>query len=242
MQRCFYIFALLIALLLTVPGLAVASPEDDCFAANGQWKTDESRCIIQTGIRIDLDYPVELASQPVVAETIDPWLAGMQGDFVASYAPDFALPSYANNWTLTASYEIYEHSTDVASLVYTVGNYTGGAHPNYLYVTYTFDFIDQSLIALEDLFMRGGDPWLTIAPLVETDLREQLGDAADASWIADGAGGNPDNYRAFALTEDALVFFFAPYQVAAYAAGGLEVRLPLDALEGVIRPQFLAAG
>lgn len=232
-------FALLLMLATVV---SAATPEDDCFAANGQWNADESRCVIQTGIRIDLDYPVELASQPVVAETIDPWLARMQADFIASYAPDFALPSYTNNWTLTASYEIYEHSADVASLVYTVGNYTGGAHPNYVYVTYTFDFVDQSLISPEDLFVRGRDPWATIAPLVEADLRDQLGDAADASWIADGAGATPDNYRAFALTEDALVFFFPPYQVAAYAAGGFEVRIPLDALEGVIRPQFLAAG
>ncbi len=235
---------LVVSLLLIAMATAVsaATPEDDCFAANGQWNADESKCVIQSGVRIDLDYPVELAAQPVVAETIDPWLAGIQQEFIASYVPDFTLPSYMNNWTLTASYEIYEHSADVASLVYTVGNYTGGAHPNYLYVTYTFDLIDQSRIALEDLFVRGRDPWTTIAPLVMANLTEQLGDAADGTWIESGSGTNPDNYRAFALTEDSLVFYFAPYQVAAYAAGGVEVRLPLDALEGVIRPQFLAAG
>lgn len=232
----------LLLLLTLMSGAATAAPEDDCFAANGMWDPEESKCVIRTGIRIDLDYPVELAAQPVVAETIDPWLAQMQQDFIAAYAPDFTLPSYTNNWTLTASYEIYAHSTDVTSLVYTVGNYTGGAHPNYLYVTYTFDFVDQSVIALEDLFVRGRDPWATIAPLVMADLTEQLGDAADPAWIEGGSGADPENYRAFALTEDSLIFFFAPYQVGPYAAGGLEVRIPLDALEGVIRPQYLAAG
>lgn len=241
MLRRFAIMLGLVTLLGLIGVAAAVTPEDDCYAANAQWDMEESKCIVQTGIRIDLDYPIELAEQPVVADTIGSWFAETQTSFIASYVPDFTLPSYVNNWTLTASYALYRHSDSVSSLVYTVGNYTGGAHPNYVFTTFTFDFETQQQVSLEYFFQDAFVPWATIGPLVDADLAAQLGEAADASWIEQGSGGNPDNYGAFALTEDSLVFFFAPYQVAAYAFGGLQVAIPLDALAEWLKPEFMPA-
>ena len=42
----------------------------------------------------------------------------------------------------------------------------------------------------------------------------------------------------FAVTPDALIFYFAPYQVAAYAAGPQTVQIPLAQISGVLAPPF----
>jgi peptidoglycan-N-acetylglucosamine deacetylase len=142
----------------------------------------------------------------------------------ASYAP----------WTLTMDYETTNHSDDVISIVYTISEYTGGAHPNSYFRTFTFNLTENELIEFDDLFIEGASPLETIAPLVQADLTEQMGEFADAEWIERGTGEDPLNYQNFALTEDELIFYFPPYQVAAYAAGTFEVRIPLSDLSGIL--------
>lgn len=78
-----------------------------------------------------------------------------------------------------------------------------------------------------------------LAPLVRDDLSAQLGDMTDAEWIAMGTDpAEPFNYRSWALTNDALVIYFDPYQVAAYAAGPQVVSIPLADIADVLAPPF----
>ena len=136
------------------------------------------------------------------------------------------------------TYEELHHSDRIASLVFTIYEFTGGAHGNTTYQSYTFDLESGRLLALDDLFTSGSQPLSLIAPLVEADLNEKLKDISDADWIHSGTGNNPDNYQQWALDGDELVFYFGPYQVAAYAAGTQTVRIPLAQLSSILRPAF----
>ena len=193
---------------------------------------------MSAGVHVDVDYPLTIAQYPTAASVIDAFILDQQKTFIASYAPDYGLPSYANDWTLKISYESYEFSGFVRSVVFNMSFYTGGAHPNSGYKSFNFDVMNNQELTLNDVFLNGNIPWDTISTLVQDDLKTQLGDIADVTSIEQGTGTNPDNYKNWVVSSDGLTFFFDPYQVAAYAAGPQKVVIPFVALHTLLAPQF----
>lgn len=234
--------------LLVASGVSAQSTQQDtCFNKNGTWNDAEQKCEFITGVQVSAVYPLELVGKGVAETTIDTYLQHTQQTFEESYTPDYSLPSFLNNWSMNISYELYHFSDDVVSIKFTNDYYTGGAHPNHDFTTFTFDLADDRQIYLQDLFVEGSDPWKVIAPIVQQDLEEHLAEVFgtalsddDKNIITIGAGENPDNYQNFALTSDSLIFFFPPYQVAAYAAGAQEVSIPLDQLSDILKPEYLS--
>ena len=53
---------------------------------------------------------------------------------------------------------------------------------------------------------------------------------------------NPDNYQRFVLTDEALIFFFDPAQVAPRVAGPFEVSIPLENLTSILAPELQGVG
>ncbi len=231
---------LLLALLSTLllPGLGVAAQEDACYAHYGLWDAETQTCSLTMGVQVSVNYPLELADFPLAAGTIDSFIKTHQQNFVASYTPIFDLPTFTNNWTLNINYELFQFSDTVRSVLFTLSDYTGGAHPNANFQTFTFDFANDRLLMLADVFVGGQIPWVDISTFVQVDLSEKMGDMADLQWIADGTGENPDNYQNWVLTADSIIFFFPPYQVAAYAAGMQQVEIPFSALHTLLAPPF----
>ena len=218
--------------------LPAAAQEDACYAKNGNWLSDTKKCVISAGVHVDVDYPLEMVQYPAAAKVIDAFILDQQKSFIASYTPDYSLPSYANDWTMNVSYESYQYSDFVRSVVFTISFYTGGAHPNSGYTSFNFDVKQDKQLALSDVFLNGNIPWDTISQLVQDDLKTQLGDMSDATTIEQGTGTNHDNYKNWAITDDGLTFFFDPYQVAAYAAGPQKVVIPFVALHTLLAPAF----
>jgi hypothetical protein len=140
---------------------------------------------------------------------------------------------------MNISNETYKFSEDIQTVVFNMSFYTGGAHPNSGYKSFTFDVKQDKELTLNDVFLNGNIPWDTISQLVQDDLKTQLADMADATTIEQGTGTNPDNYKNWALTSDALIFFFDPYQVAPYVAGPQKVEIPLQMLKDVLTPAFM---
>jgi hypothetical protein len=106
-----------------------------------------------------------------------------------------------------------------------------------------FDLAQEQQVMLDDLFTSTEDALAVISPIVQADLTAQMDeDLADPQWIEDGTGTNPDNYQNFVLTEDSLIFFFPPFQVAPYAAGAFEVTIPLADISSVLAPEYQPAG
>lgn len=218
--------------------LPAAAQENDCYAKNGTWDAEAQKCKVTVGVTVDVDYPLELAQYPAAAAVIDQFIADQQQAFIASYTPDYSLPSYINNWWMGITHENYQFSDDIRTVVFTSSFYTGGAHPNSGYTTFTFDTAQGTQIALADLFVNGDIPWDTISTFVQNDLNTRLTDMTDAATIELGTGTNPDNYQRWVLTPDSLIFFFDPYQVAAYAAGPQQSAVPLSTFAGQLNPPF----
>jgi hypothetical protein len=133
------------------------------------------------------------------------------------------------------TYEIKWQSEKIITLVLTDMVFMGGAHPDYRYVTFNYDFKSSKLIQLSDLFKPGCDYFNFLAQYCSSFLLKKP--EADATFINTGTAPEAKNYHYFYLTPKNLVIFFPPVQVACYAAGVQEVPIPYAALKKNLNPR-----
>ncbi len=232
---------LIVVGLLAFAAVAVlpAAAQDEtlqtaCEGLWGDWNADTQKCEAHTTYEIDIEYPVEYAAYDFITGPITD-LINTQRDEILGARPYVESPlDPAPGYGLDLSYESFAHSDSVVSLLYTIFANTGGAHPNTYFQTYTFDLNAGTQMFFGDLFPDTDAALNVIAPIAQAQLTEKFGDAADAAWITQGAGPELANYEDFVLTEDSVVFYFEPYQVAAYVFGSSQVEIPLAELADVM--------
>lgn len=235
------VVSVVLAVMLWMVALPVAAqePEQDCFDKGGHWLADEQRCEVFFSVEVRIDYPLELTTvSPVIENAVDSILEKERAAFLEPISdPDFVNYS-PGPLALDIQYETVGFSEDYVSLNFVIYTFSGGAHGMTYFEAFTFDLANDVELALDDIFQPGVAYLDEIAPMAIAALTEQLGDMADAEWIAQGAGPLPENYQDWLLTPDALVFIFEPYQVAAYAAGPQRVTILLAELQDILAPQF----
>lgn len=210
------------------------TPDQACMQKGGN--LTDGQCILSANLKMSVQYPLDVAQNDFVASTIDPFIQTTKNDFLNSLLQGFQPGS--GGYELDINTDVVNHSAEVVSLVFSIYNYTGGAHGTSMYQTYTFDLAAGQLVSLEDLFQPNSNYLAVIDPLVEESLKTQVGDMLDPTWLQQGTGENPENYRHFALGADALTFYFDQYQVAPGAAGTLSVSIPLSQLSDVLAPEY----
>lgn len=229
--------ALVIVILLMSSG--VFAQEDECFQKGGTWDAEQEKCVLKGSLEINISYPLSATENEFVAQTVDTFIEQQKTQFLQFFAEGGFYPGVPAPWGLWIDYEEYQFSESVISLKFIISDYTGGAHPNTYFQTYTFDLTQETLIGFEDLFLEDSNPLAMIAPLAQQQLTETMGEFADPQWIAEGTGENPANYQSFVLTETSLILLFPPYQVAPYAAGPQQVEIPLADLSAILKPEFV---
>lgn len=232
---------MIMAVLMAGRAAAQVTPEDRCFERGGNWDAATEQCQLRAGIDIQIDYPLEVMDYDFARAAVDAYLAQTQSDMVRWFSEtDFSQPiSFnANTWSLYVDYARYDYSDEVMGLVFSVSTYTGGAHPNHDFKTFTFDLNAGRELTLDDVLRADSNPWPTLSALAQISLTEQMGDFADAAWITDGTGENLENYHSWALDAENLYIFFPPYQVAAYAAGSFTVAIPLNSIGSLLQERF----
>lgn len=242
MRNRFLLGVILVVMLFGTVLPVAAQQEDACFNKGGNWDAELQQCAIAFGVEVKIDYPLDLADEfPVVEEAVDRFLAEERAAFLAPIVdPEFVNYS-PGPLTLDIQYQSVGFSEDVLSLQFVVYTYSGGAHGMTYFRSFTFHLPKGIELALSDLFLPDASYLEVIAPMAQAALTEQLGDMADAEWIAQGAGPLPENYQDWVLTPDALVITFEQYQVAAYAAGPQIVTIPLADIADILAPEFSPA-
>ena len=118
--------------------------------------------------------------------------------------------------------------------------FTGGAHPNYWPVTWVFDMTDGHVLDPGDIFLNEQDALIEVARIARQELKKTLGDMSLQDMVDDGTTPVAINFKDFILDKDAMILFFAPYQVAPYAAGQQTVTIPYDRLVSHLTPEIQA--
>jgi hypothetical protein len=81
------------------------------------------------------------------------------------------------------------------------------------------------------LFSPGTQPLAVIFPIVAADLQKQSG---LTNPIPPVTGLDPTNYQNFAVTNDAVIFFFSQGTLLPDAAGATQVSVPRPAIDAMI--------
>lgn len=132
---------------------------------------------------------------------------------------------YAAEWTPTISL-----ATDhLISLSFAGYQDMGGAHPSHFYTSYAFGYVNGKAkeLKLQDLFLQGTKPNEVCSPPVLKRLR-----ARQASNVMDDTIKvlEPSYFDIFVITKSAITFLFAPYDVASYAEGSFDAKVPFAEL------------
>jgi hypothetical protein len=114
--------------------------------------------------------------------------------------------------------------------------YSGAAHPGHYAITLVWDAGRGRALRPDDLFFEWADWPGALSRAAIPALERDLGEMADADWIAEGAGPSARNFARWAIVEDGLLVLFDPYQVAPYAAGPQAVTIPREALADILDP------
>ena len=103
----------------------------------------------------------------------------------------------------------------------------GGAHPSIWYKAFNYNLGTKQPITFDNLFAPGTTPLDSIFPIVQRDLERQspLGAA-----ILPSTGLDPSHYQNFAITDDQLIFYFAPGEMLPAFAGPVRAQAPRNTI------------
>jgi hypothetical protein len=191
-----------------------------------------------TGLSLAADAKARATIEQGIAQQIASFKSDSSLDTMTAQDAQMQNISGDHKYTLDMQYKAYTSSTTV-SYAYQVYADTLGAHPNAYYKTFVFDQ-DGNAVQLADLF-DSQSAWLKdLSTLVTKEVTRQLaqlsgGGTVVADLYPEGLAANPDNFQSFYLDGSTLGILIPPYQVAAYAAGSFDVRVPLASLAKDLR-------
>ncbi len=162
-------------------------------------------------------------------------------DFVTKRVNDFkemiGEERISENWKngFYITFETFNYSENMWTFKFIITQYTGGAHDNMYFETFTYDFENKKIVTFKDLFQEEHNPLWTIVPLAKEQLEGKVG---ASQMLTAGTEENFDNYQYFAPTVNELMIFFPPYQVAPWAAGPQVVTLKWGDINVILKPPF----
>jgi hypothetical protein len=113
------------------------------------------------------------------------------------------------------------------SVVLKVFEDLGGPRPSTFYKGFNYDVAGQKAITFDTLFAPNTKPLDSIFPIVQREVGKQTGLGAA---ISQGSGLDAAHYQNFAITDDELIFYFAPGELLPSLAGASQVHVPRNAI------------
>lgn len=171
------------------------------------------------GYTLDLRFPLDYPDEQAIVE----YLAQAKAGFLnVADDPD----TRGRPYELHVTAESFR-SAQTRSVVLTLFQAIGGAHPTTWYKAFTYDVDRGRPMTFETLFAPDADALATIFPIVQRQLESTSG---LSGAIADRDGLDPAHYQNFAITDDALIFFFGRGELLPSYAGATSVRVPRTAI------------
>ncbi len=194
--------AVVAACVLVGSGTGMSGAQSACADLGGTVDPDQI-CHVQTvtsSYTLDVSFPVDYPDQQPLTDYLT-----QQRDQFVDYAQTYPPTGRPVPYQLTAMATAYRSGTPTAgtqSLVFEIADDTGLANvgePATSYQAFTYDLSKGAPITFNTLFRPGTKP-------VDVQRASQNGGAATALPPVDNIGVQP--YQNFAITDDAVIFFF----------------------------------
>jgi len=220
----FLIAAAVLVTAVLFGGAAAAAPPT-C-ASLGGTMPDAQTCRLHTSapsytltMTFPADYPDEQALTDYITQNRDGFVS------VAQSSPSRDQPYQMEATTEQHTAGQPPHNT--RSVVLKFFQDLGGSRPTTWYKAFNYNLGAKQPITFDTLFAPGTTPLDSIFPLVQRELEHQnaLGVA-----ILPSTGLDPSHYQNFAITDDQLIFYFAPGEMLPAFAGAAQAAVPRNAI------------
>ncbi|NPA36254.1 MAG: DUF3298 and DUF4163 domain-containing protein [Chlorobi bacterium] len=177
----------------------------------------DKRTVTESGVWGSMDVSFPVYKNSFIDSVINTFVSDQIKEFMAltDYAVDDSM-----KYEMTVKYEEYFARPGVLSVVFNIYQFTGGAHGNNFIVSLVFDTENNKILKLSD-FVKAGE-----FTKLRSFVRDKLKDNLEYDESVDEGTATPEDFSAFAVTDDKLIFWFSPYQVASYADGLQRVEVP----------------
>lgn len=164
-------------------------------------------------------------------------LKAFADDFIQEFSQD---ENAFTDWSIERSASLVYASDVLLTFLFEESGYTGGAHPYSGARYFVLDAESGEILHLADLLNTGYETPLNIEG--EKAFRAARG-LTEASSL-DEAGFIFDNNvfalnNNFGVTQNGLVFYFNSYEIAPYAMGPTQIKIPYEDFQSLIRPDGL---
>ncbi|BBY40215.1 hypothetical protein MMAN_43490 [Mycobacterium mantenii] len=179
---------------------------------------------------ISMAFPANYPDEP----TMIGYLSKVDDDFQTARGPLNTLKSPTALKITGTRYSSGPQATGTQSVVTEMYQNLGAAHPLVWYRSFNYNLANQQSIALDSLFRPGTEPLQVILPIVQKTLADRYRAAVS---IPPATGLQPANYQSFAITNDAIVFFFDQNALQP-AMEATQVSVPRSAIASMISPDI----
>jgi hypothetical protein len=215
--------------LLGCPGGPVAAADSDCNSLGGEIQGEQT-CHVHVAnstytldMTFPLDYPDEQALTDYVSQNRDGFVSVAQTSSQTSGPRDVP---YQMEIT-SEQYSSGQPPGGTRSVVLKVFEDLGGPRPSTSYKGFNYDLGSHQVITFDTLFVPNSKPLDSIYPIVQREVGHQTGLGAA---ILPGSGLDSSHYQNFAITNDDVVFYFAPGELLPPFAGASQVHVPRNAI------------
>jgi peptidoglycan-N-acetylglucosamine deacetylase len=183
---------------------------------------------------ISIEYPLMLTPRGPAAAAFDRAARAIVfgKDVVKEYREmERPMAAGAENF-YEAGYEVTYADPWLVSVVFSIGTYTGGAHPNSSRTSLIFDLAAGRALTLADLLANPEQAVEEVSRLCRAEAEKEdwsLFDDPDFPAVV-------KDVSSWAVEKDGIVLLFDPYSVTPYAAGPHECRLSYADVAGLLKP------
>ncbi|CAN5371829.1 RsiV family protein [soil metagenome] len=224
--------AMLSAVAIGMSGTATAAPLIDPQGICTMHDDTGNCWLAAGGPSVDIDVKIP-ASDPQEQAIVD-----YAGKVVDDFNADTQLGTLDNPRPLqelevtTTSYTSGTPEAGTHTVVLEVYRNVGAAYPMTWYKSFTYNNAAKAPITFDTLFRPGTTPLDTLLPIVQQQMSATAGQPIT---IDPATGLDPANYQDFAITDDAVIFFFGKNQMHP-AYGATAVSVPRSAIATLLNP------
>jgi uncharacterized protein DUF3298 len=208
----------------------VAGADSACTSMGGDVEGEQTCHVHATtatyslDMKFPLDYPDEQALADYVSQNRDGFISVAQTSSQTSGARDVPYQMEVTS----EQYHSGQAPNGTRSVVVKVFEDLGGPRPSTSYKGFNYDVGAQKPITFDTLFAPNSKALDSIYPIVQREVGRQTGFGAA---ILPGSGLDSSHYQNFAITDDELIFYFAPGELLpASIAGATQVHVPRNAI------------
>jgi len=212
--------------LLALSGMPVAAADTPCATLGGDVE-GEQICHVHaatSNYTLDMKFPLDYADEQALTDYIS-----QNRDGFVSVAQTSTQTSGARDvpFQMEVTFEQY-HSGQPPGGTQSVVVKVGGPRPSTSYKGFNYDLGAHQPITFDTLFAPNSKPLDSIFPIVQREVGRQTGFGAA---ILPGSGLDPSHYQNFGITDDELIFYFAPGELLPPTiAGATQVHVPRNAI------------